>query len=106
VRVLLDECAPRKLRQELPGHEVSTLREMGWPGLKNGPLLGRASDRFDVFITVDQNIQHQQRLPVARLTIIILRAPSNDIDALRPLMAEVGAILPSVTGGEVRLVGR
>lgn len=104
MRVLLDECAPRKLRQELPGHEVSTLQEVGWAGMKNGPLLARAAGRFDAFITVDQNLQHQQRLPVPGLAIIILRATSNDIDALRPL-AEVRSLLASVKGGEVRLVG-
>jgi hypothetical protein len=104
VRVLLDECAPRKLRRELPDHEVKTLSEMGWAGIKNGPLLARAADEFDAFLTVDQNIQHQQRLPVPGLAIIILRAGSNDIDALRPLMEEVRAILQTVKGGEVRLV--
>jgi hypothetical protein len=55
MRVLLDECVPRKLRQELPGHEVSTLRDMGWARLKNGPLLARAAGQFEAFITVDQN---------------------------------------------------
>jgi Domain of unknown function (DUF5615) len=105
VRVLLDECAPRKLKQELPGHEVTTLQELGWAGLKNGPLLARAAGRFEAFITVDQNIQHQQRLPVPGLAIIILRAASNDTDALRPLMADVRSLLSAVKGGEVRLVG-
>ena len=56
-----------------PGHEVSTLRGMG-AGLQTGPLLARASARFDAFITVDQNIRHQQGDPVDRLAIIILRA--------------------------------
>jgi hypothetical protein len=104
VRVLLDECAPRKLRQELPGHDVKTLGELGWAGIKNGPLLARAASQFDAFITVDQNIQHQQRLPVPGLAIIILRAATNDIGALRPLMEDVRAILSTVKAGEVRLV--
>ena len=77
---------------------------MGWAGMKNGPLLARAAAEFDAYITVDQNIQHQQRVPVPGLAIIILRAATNDIDALRPLMEQVRAILQTVKGGEVRLV--
>jgi hypothetical protein len=50
-----------------------------------GPL-ALAADQVGAFITVDQNIQHQQRLPVSGLAIIIIRAESNDIDVLRPLM--------------------
>lgn len=105
VRVLLDESVPRRLRQELPGHEVSTIRDVGWAGLTNGLLLARAGGRFEVLITVDQNIQHQQRLPVPGLAILIVRAATNDIDALRPLMAEVRSILATVKGAEIRLVG-
>jgi hypothetical protein len=62
MRVLLDECVPRGLRDEIAGHEVSTVAEAGWAGVKNGELLRRAeslrarqfaqehlavSDRFD-----------------------------------------------------------
>ena len=38
MRVLLDECLPRKLKRELQGHHVSTVPEMGWAGVKNGAL--------------------------------------------------------------------
>jgi hypothetical protein len=54
VRVLLDECVPRKLRRELPGHEVKTVAEMGWSCAKNSALLRLAAAEFDVFLTVDQ----------------------------------------------------
>ena len=51
--MLLDECVPRRLRRELPGHDIRTVSEMGWSGIKNGPLLHRAAQEFDVFLTVD-----------------------------------------------------
>jgi hypothetical protein len=59
VRVLLDECPPRRLKQHLPGHQVATVPEMGWAGVKNGPLLRLAQDRFDVFVTVDQGVGYE-----------------------------------------------
>ena len=62
--VLLDECLPRRLLRGLPGHEVHTVQGLGWSGTKNGALLRRvASDGFEVFVTVDRNLEHQQHIP-------------------------------------------
>jgi hypothetical protein len=60
MRVLLDECVPRALRQELPGHEVKTVAEAGWAGLKNGELLKIAAAQFDVLLTVDRSLEYPQ----------------------------------------------
>ena len=60
MRVLLDECVTRYLKRDLPGHEVFTVEEAGFKGLKNGRLLESAAGHYDVLITVDQNLQHQQ----------------------------------------------
>jgi len=55
VRVLLDEQLPRQLARELVGHEVRTVQQQGWAGLKNGELLRRASEAsYQVFLTADQ----------------------------------------------------
>jgi len=99
VRVLLDECVPRKLKGELPGHDVQTVTEMGWSGIKNGPLLRRAAQEFDVFLTVDQGVEYQQNLVGLNLAIILLVAATNDIDDLRPLMPRVRETLNSVSPG-------
>lgn len=101
MRVLLDECLPRKLKSELPGHEVFTVPEMGWAGIKNGALLRIAAERFDVLITTDQNIEHQQNLTDLELSIVVLIAISNDIDLLRPLMPRVRKTLAGLQVGEV-----
>src|SRR5207253_9298653 len=59
MRILLDECVPRPLRRELAGHDVHTIREMGWAGKKNGELLAlMAGAGFEVLLTVDQNLRH------------------------------------------------
>ena len=89
MRVLLDECLPRALKRELLDHEVSTVIEMGWGGIKNGALLERAVADFDVLLTADQNLEYQQNLSSLIIPVIVLVAQSNDINKLRPLMAQV-----------------
>jgi hypothetical protein len=105
VRVLLDECTPRKLRRELAEHEVRTVPEMGWSGTKNGALLRRASAGFDVLLTVDSNMEYQQNLSDLPLAIIVLIAHSNDVDVLRPPMPQVREILPTIAAGRIYHVG-
>ena len=101
MRVLLDECVPRKLRGELPGHKVKTVAEMGWAGTKNGALLQRAASEFDVLLTVDQGILYQQNLAGLPLALIIVKAPSNDIKDLRPNMPKVLQVLTTIQPGQV-----
>ena len=100
MRVLLDECLPRKLKLELTGHDAKTVPEMGWAGLKNGDLL-RAAFEFDAFITVDRNLPAQQRVDQLPFGVVVLGAPRNDIDTLRPLMARVRAALEKIRPGDV-----
>ena len=59
MRLLLDECMPRRLKREFVGHEVSTVDEAGFKGLKNGQLLRIASEAFDVLITVDRKLSRE-----------------------------------------------
>ena len=104
MRVLLDECVPRNLRGELPGHEVRTVAEMGWAGTRNGILLKRAAVEFDAFLTVDQGIEFQQHLSGVNLAVIVMAARSNDVDDLRPLMPRVLAAIASTSAGRIAVV--
>ena len=101
MRVLLDECVPRKLRRHLIGHTVNTVTEMGWSGMKNGALLRRAGRTFDALLTVDQGIGYQQNLSGAGLGVIVMIAKSNAIDDLRPLVDRVLIALKNVSPGQV-----
>ena len=101
MRVLLDECTPRKLRRNLPEHEVRTVGEMGWRGTKNGALLLQAASEFDVLLTVDSNMEFQQNTAALPLAIIVLVALKNDIALLRPLMPQVRDLLPTVERGRL-----
>ena len=59
--LLLDENIPKKLKNDFPGHEVFTIKQRGWNGLKNGILLQKLIENdFHVLITFDKNFQHQQ----------------------------------------------
>jgi len=59
VKILFDECVPKRLRRLLPGYDISTVTEQGWTGIKNGELLKRVKEKFDVFLTVDRNLAFQ-----------------------------------------------
>jgi Domain of unknown function (DUF5615) len=74
MKVLLDECVTRYLKRDFTGHEVLTIEEAGFKGLKNGRLLQAASGQYDVLVTVDQNLQYQQNLKTFAIAIIVLKA--------------------------------
>jgi hypothetical protein len=56
MRLLLDECMPRRLKREVLGHNVFNVDEAGFKGLQNGDLLRAASGEFDALITVDRKL--------------------------------------------------
>ncbi len=101
MRVLLDECVPRALRKELPGHDVKTISEAGWRGVKNGALLRLAAEKFDVLLTVDRNLEYQQNFSGLTLAVVVMEAESNDIAVLHPLMPAVRDALPRALPGKV-----
>jgi hypothetical protein len=104
MKVLLDECVPRNLRRELSEHQVFTVTERGWSGIKNGKLLALAEAEFDVFLTVDQNLKYQQNLKAFQVGIILLVARNNRLKTLLPLMPETREALESIkTGDFIRL---
>lgn len=105
MRVLLDECLPEGLRAELPGHHVLTAREAGLAGKKDGDLLAAASGRFDVFITMDRSLQWQQRMSAFGLAVIIIRARSNSLLSIRPLVPDLLRLFPFASPGQVVRVG-
>ena len=81
MKVLLDACTPRPLREFLPDHSVKTAQEMAWGELKNGDLLREAETQFDALITTDQNLRYQQQLRGRKLAILVL--PTNDWPTIR-----------------------
>lgn len=102
MNVLLDECLPRKLKRELPDHQVTTVPEMGWAGIKNGVLLRLIQGApLDVFVTIDGNLQYQQKLRNVTLAIVVLKAPDNTFETLRPLVPKILTALANIRPGDI-----
>ncbi len=106
MRVLLDECVPRKLKSTLTRYECRTVPEEGLAGKKNGELLSLAEDAgFDVFLTVDRGIEFQQNLQSRRIAVLLVRARSSRLADLLPHVPAVLEKLDSLRPGEIVRVG-
>ena len=105
MRILLDESLPRPLARLLPEHEVRTVAAMGWVGKRNGELLQLAAAGFDAFLTADQNLEHQQNLSALPIGVIVLVAPTNRIESLRPLIPALLRTLETLAPRQLVRVG-
>jgi hypothetical protein len=99
VKVLLDECVDWRLARDIAGHEVTATHQMGWSGIKNGELLSLAAKQFDVFVTVDRNLSFQQNLLAFEIAVIVMRAGSNRLAELKPLVPKLLAVIPTAGCG-------
>jgi predicted nuclease of predicted toxin-antitoxin system len=106
MRILFDECLPARFRRELPGHEIQTVPQAGWASIKNGRLLRLIADsgKFDVFLTVDKNLPHQQKINELPFAVVVLRARSNNIADVRPFAPEILRRLPEFQPGHVYIL--
>ncbi len=98
MKVLLDENLPHDMRLLIPGHEVFTVAYLGWAGTTNGALLRRAAESgFDVLVSKDSGIEFEQNLGELPLAVILLRARSNSIDDIKPLLPQLLIALTSIS---------
>lgn len=104
MRVLLDACVPKGLRRHLSGHEVRTAPEVDWGDLDNGDLLDAMSGHFDALVTVDKRLPQQQRIKDRPLGVVVLRAKSNRLADLLPLVPDLLAALSTLEVGTVKEV--
>jgi hypothetical protein len=105
VRILRDECLPRRLQRDLVGHTARTVPEMGWASKQNGDLLGLAEAEFDVFLTVDRNLSFQQDVARFKLAVVVLVAAGNRHSDLQPLVADLLNVLVGLAPGQLVKVG-
>ena len=103
MRILFDHNTPRLLRRHLDGHDVDAAAERGWAALGNGALLDRAEEAgYEVVITADKNIPHQQDLGRRNLALIVLGA--NRWPLIEPRIEDIRNALEGIQPGEVREV--
>lgn len=106
-RVLLDENMPRQLARELPGHFVSTVGAERWKGVLNGALLRRVEAAgFDVFVTADRGIEHQQTLTGRSFGVVVVFPFRLTLEHLIPLVPALRIAVHAVAPGEVLHVRR
>jgi hypothetical protein len=82
----------------LPAHDISTVQEMDWSGIKNGELLTLAETQFEVFITTDKNLRYQQKLSQLKLAFILL--PSNQVPVVETIIPAIEDALASIKVGD------
>jgi len=93
------------LAADLVGYDVDTVVGLGWAGVANGKLLRRASGKYDAFVTMDRSIEHEQNVARLPFGVLVLRAPSNRLVHLRPLVPPILHTLKILVAGELRYVG-
>lgn len=105
MKVLLDECLPIDFRHYLPGHEVHTAEWAGFKGLKNGQLLDNAEQAgYRVLITVDHGVPRQQNLGQRRISILVIRSRTNQLEDILPLIERILPVLNEMQPGSVAFV--
>tara|TARA_B110000881_G_C18448687_1_gene449862 strand:- start:283 stop:597 length:315 start_codon:yes stop_codon:yes gene_type:complete len=98
MKVILDECLPKRLAGHISGHDVTTVPLAGLAGYSNGKLLAAVEERFDVFITIDGNLQWPQNLEGQAIIIVVVRAPSNRLEDLITLTPKIVEAIDSGSG--------
>jgi predicted nuclease of predicted toxin-antitoxin system len=102
MRLLIDECIDERLRLLFPGHDCQTARFAGFTGLTNGQLLDAAEAAgFEALVTVDQGIPEQQNIAGRRISVLILRAPTNRLRDLEAIVPAALSALQAIQPGEI-----
>lgn len=99
MKVLLDEGVPRVIQKHLTNFSVLTVEDQGWRGVHNGELLSLMSPEFQVLVTTDKNISHQQNFAKHGISLIVL--PSNKIPDVVALLNVIEEKISGVKAGEV-----
>ncbi len=102
MRILLDGCVPKHLAKELTEYEVSTVHEMGWSNLDDGPLLDAMDGRFEILVTVDKSIPKQQRIANRSFAVVVLRARTNRLAELIHCVPELRSLLSKLKSGQAQ----
>jgi predicted nuclease of predicted toxin-antitoxin system len=102
LRVLVDESLPRQIAAELAGHDATTVRAQKWSGLRNGVLLRAAAGAgFEVILTADHSIRHQQNVAAMPIAVVVIRLVRNRMSDLRPLLPAILAAIETIPPGQV-----
>ena len=105
MKIILDECLPRRLVRDLHEHEVTTVPRQGWASRTNGELLSLVQAEFDIFITMDKSLEHQQNLTDVSICIIVLHGVNSRYETLAPLIPQIREAVGQAKPGSVIHIG-
>lgn len=102
MKILLDEGVPDIIKQRLSSFSIFSVKEMAWRGITNGKLLDLMSEHeFQIIITTDKNLPHQQNLAKRQISAIL---PANDIPTVVELLPEIAGAIDTILAGDFKLV--
>jgi len=105
MKVLLDECITKRLKPFLNDFEVYTVFEMGWSGIKNGKLISLCEiNHFDVILTIDKNMMHQQNIEKHPITIAILNVLTSKLEELKLFIPSFSKQIPHFEKNRVYII--
>ena len=83
MKILLDECVTKRLKNHLTEFNIFTIRELNLSGIKNGKLMTYCvKNNFDLLLTIDKNLMYQQNLDKYPVTIAVLNCFTSKIEEL------------------------
>ncbi len=100
MRILIDECVDPRVQLLFGDLEATTVHEQGWDALEDGPLLTAAQQTFDVLVTIDGGIEHQQNLAKFQIGVVVVHVPKNQLPHYRVLQRELLSAVERVRPGQ------
>lgn len=100
MKLLLDKNLPKQLKNDFIEHEIYHITDLRWNGIKNGELLKlMLAEHFDVLLTFDKNLRHQQNFQKYPIAVFVLVAERNQYRFLAPLVEKIKARLINASIG-------
>jgi len=107
MKILLDECVPYRLKYHLDKFKCKSVKEMGWSSLLNGDLMKAAGDEgFEIFLTIDKNLQHQQNIKKYPLAIVVFDIPRSKIEFLKELIPQFITLSSEIKKGKLYILSK
>jgi len=102
MKIIIDECLPKRITQFFPEDEVWTVPQIGLGGSKDNVLLDELDARdIEVFVTIDGNIEYQQQFKNRVFGTVIIRAVSNRFSDLLHSKDDLLEAVKNVTSGNI-----
>lgn len=107
MKILLDECVTRHLKVLLSEHEVYTVREMNWSGIKNGKLLSLCvANSFEIFLTIDKNLRFQQNIVQHAIIVVVLNSVTSNLSELKEFIPILKVKIPAFEKNKVYTIDK